>query len=62
MPAVWGEDHIKHSLFYRNPYSMPSRLNAVLIGSFVLINVLFSCFGFEAYEGNLLYSLFLIVL
>jgi hypothetical protein len=56
LPALNGEDHIRHPQFYRNPYAIPSRLNAILLVSFTLLNIFFCCFGFVTYDGNILYS------
>jgi hypothetical protein len=54
LPALRGEDHIRHPQFHGNPYAIPTRINTILLLAFTLLNIFFCCFGFVAYDGNIL--------
>jgi hypothetical protein len=37
LPALRGEDHIRHPQFYGNPYAIPTRINTILLLAFTLL-------------------------
>jgi hypothetical protein len=55
LPALVGENHIRHPKYHGNPYAVPRRINTILLVAFILLNFFFCIFGFSAYNGNMLY-------
>jgi hypothetical protein len=55
LPALSGNTHVRPARFLGNLYNIPRRIDTLILLSFTILNILFCCFGFKAYKGNILY-------